>query len=248
MSKKQTLIIYYSIVALVCTGMVAGFSYWAKLRKQQSFNHHMERKQERFEDIRLQQREKFKAYGLKESFTTVNQHGKAVDLKTDLLGKVVVFVQFYAACPHCDGINMKLLKEVCDKYSKHEDLRIVAVNVNAEAPETEKLMAYWQKKADKSPHWMFLNGDVARFNDWAVQNLAFARFEKNTGDNAAIEPVNHDMGIVVIKRDGTMFAKEDYYSALAVAARENDNKEENEAFAEGIKKELMEAVKIALEN
>lgn len=246
MTKKQTIIFFYVAIAVLCAGIIWGFTYWGNLREERNRLEHEKRKGERVADIREQQRKQFKNFGFKTSFKCVNQEGKEIDFKEAFIGKVVVMVQFYAACPKCDSINMKLLSEVHEKYASNKDLQIVAVNVNAETKGVEAMKNYWERKAGMSPQWWFVNGDVDAFNNWASENLAFAKFQRNSGPEAELEPVNHDMGIVVVKRDGVMFAKEDYYSAIL--ERKGISEEERVKFAEEIRGQLFQAVKTALEN
>lgn len=108
----------------------------------------------------------------------------------------------------------------------------------------EKMKLYWKKQADSNPRWWFANTDVVKFNDWAVKNLGYARFKKAEGEQALLMKIQHDMGIVVIDRNGTMMNKEDVFSAGV--QRDGMSKEQTSAYKQLVNAQLMASIRVTL--
>ncbi len=119
------------------------------------------------------------------------------------------------------------------------------VNVNADDVDQESMAAYSKIKAKGSTRWWFANtADVEVFNTWAQRNLGFAAFEKNTGLDASVLPVKHDLGIAVIGEDLVMRNKEDVFSAKA--PREGMTEEQTEAYGDLVHAQLISSVRKTL--
>ena len=122
--------------------------------------------------------------------------------------------------------------------------QVVMVNVNADDVDQERMAAYSKIKAKGSTRWWFANTDVEAFNRWAQKNLGFAAFEKNTGPDASVLPVKHDLGIAVIGEDLVMRNKEDIFAAKV--QREGMTAEQTEAYGELVHAQLVTSVRKTL--
>lgn len=125
-----------------------------------------------------------------------------------------------------------------------ENLQIVTVNVNGEDVDQESMAAYSKAKAGGSKRWWFANTDTEAFNAWSQRNLGFAEFVKNTGPEAAIMPIQHDLGIAVIGEDLVMRNKEDVFSASV--PREGMTEEQTRAYGDLVHAQLTASVRKTL--
>ena len=93
MTKKTTLIIFYSCVAMICAAIlcVVNFIILPSIQAQKN-------KGPKFVNVSGKAEEKWVV--IDKDLSATNQAGEKVKL-SDLRGKVWVVAEFFAVCPHC---------------------------------------------------------------------------------------------------------------------------------------------------
>lgn len=234
MTKKTTLILFYSGVALVCAAILALVNLvilpGLKMKGAET---------EVFANVGQQRDEKW--FPIEKDLVATNQAGETVKL-SDLRGKVWVVAEFFAVCPHCAVRNGKELREIYDEFGDHPDFHIVCVSVDPEQDDVEKLKDYAKALGADSKNWWFLNaGEEKATHEYLEQNLKFLGVRERT-DPAQIEAngrFEHDMGLLAVNRDFNTFGKWD----LAFQRSAQGTPEGYEA----VKKAMMERIRAELD-
>jgi protein SCO1 len=204
MTKKTTLILFYSGVALICAAILAlvNLVILPGLKKKGA-------EIDAFANVGQQRDQQWFPIG--KDLVAVNQAGETVKL-SDLRGKVWVVAEFFAVCPHCAVRNGKELREIHDAFKDHPDFHIVCISVDPEADDVEKLKEYAAALNADSKNWWFLNaGDEKATHEYLEKELKFLGVRERT-DPAQIEAngrFEHDMGILAVNRDFSTFGKWD---------------------------------------
>lgn len=204
MTKKTTLILFYSGVALVCVAILALVNLvilpGLKIKGAET---------EAFVDVGQQRQEEW--FPIKKDLVATNQAGESVKLSA-LRGKVWVVAEFFAVCPHCAVRNGKELRELYDKFKDHPDFHIVCISVDPGQDDVEKLKDYAEALGADSKNWWFLNaGDEKATHEYLEKTLKFLGVRERT-DPAQIESsgrFDHDMGLLAVSRDFSTFGKWD---------------------------------------
>ena len=204
MTKKTTLILFYSGVALVCAAILALVNLLIlpglKTKGAETVS---------FVNVGQQRQEEW--YPIGKDLVATNQAGESVKL-SDLRGKVWVVAEFFAVCPHCAVRNGKELREIYDKFKDHPDFHIVCISVDPEQDDVKKLKDYAEALGADSKNWWFLNaGDEKATHEYLEKTLKFLGVRERT-DPAQIEEngrFQHDMGLLAVSRDFSTFGKWD---------------------------------------
>ncbi len=234
MTKKTTLILFYTAVALVCAAILAlvnfvilpGFAD----RDKESFANMGKEKQEDW-------------FPIDKDLVATNQAGETVKL-SDLRGKVWVVTEFFAVCPHCAVRNGKDLRALYDEFKDHPDFHIVCISVDPAEDDVEKLKEYAGALGADVGNWWFLNaGDEKATHEYLEKTMKFLGVRERT-DPEQIEAngrFEHDMGILAVGRDFSTFGKWDLaFQRSAQGSPEGYNAVKDSMY-ERIRKELEKA-------
>lgn len=202
MSKKTTLIIFYTCVALICIAILCVVNFFIVPRIQAKGQ-----SAEAFMNVGKQVEEKW--HVIDKDLAATNQAGEKVKL-SDLRGKVWVVAEFFAVCPHCMMRNGAELHAIYDQFKDHPDFQIVCISVDPKEDGSEKLKDYSTALNADVKNWWFLNaGDEQQTHEYLEKTLKFFKIEHRT-DPADIESngrFSHDMGLMLVDRNFTVIGK-----------------------------------------
>lgn len=237
MTKKTTLILFYSGVALVCAAILAlvNLVILPGLKSKGAETN-------AFANVGQQREEEW--FAIEKDLVATNQAGETVKL-SDLRGKVWVVAEFFAVCPHCAVRNGKELREIYDQFKDHPDFHIVCVSVDPKADDVGKLKDYAEALGADSKNWWFLNaGDEKATHEYLEKTLKFLGVRERT-DPAQIEAegrFQHDMGLLAVSRDFSTFGKWDLAFQRSERGSEEGYKSVKAAMTERIRAELEKKV------
>ena len=202
MTKKTTLILFYSGVALICAGILYVVnsiivpSIKAKSDEAGAF-------------INVGQTTEKTWFPIQKDLTATTQTGASVKL-SDLRGKVWVVAEFFAVCPHCAVRNGTELRTIYDEFKGDPDFHMICISVDPEADKAEKLNDYANALGASSDNWWFLNaGEEKATHEYLEKTLKFFGIRERT-DPADIEEngrFQHDMGLILVDRDFNVIGK-----------------------------------------
>lgn len=232
MNKKTTLILFYSVVALICVAILSIVNLFivprmkAKGAESQAFMRMGQEKQETW-------------FPIEKDLAATNQEGEKVKL-SDLRGKVWVMAEFFAVCPHCAVRNGTELRAIYDEFKEHPDFHIVCVSVDPETDDVEKLESYAEALGADVDDWWFLNaGDEEKTHEYLEDTMKFFGIRERT-DPDDIETNGrflHDMGLILVDRDFNVIGK----WPLA-DARSEEGRKLNPDLYESLKEEMFERI------
>ena len=236
MSKRTTLIIFYSCVALICVAILAVVNLYivpqiqAKGRSAEAFIHKGKQVEQEW-------------YPIEKDLAATNQAGEKVKL-SDLRGKVWVVAEFFAVCPHCAVRNGTELRAIYDQFKDHPDFHIVCISVDPKEDGVEKLKDYSTALGAEVSNWWFLNsGDEKETHEYLEKTLKFFGIRVNT-DPEIIKSsgrFSHDMGLMLVDRNFTVVGK----WPLADARSEEGRKLDPGNY-EKLKKEMLDKISAEL--
>lgn len=232
MSKKTSLIFFYSCVALICIAImcVVNLVIIPGMRSEREG-------EKAFVNVGGKAEEKW--LKIDKDLNATNQAGEKVKL-SDLRGKVWVVAEFFAVCPHCAVRNGTELRALYDEFKDHPDFHIVCVSVDPKEDKVEKLNDYAKALGADVKNWWFLNaGDEAVTHEYLEKTLKFFGIRERS-DPAEIEAsgrFQHDMGLMLVDRDFTVIGK----WPLADARSEQGVKL-NPGLYDNLKKEMVEKI------
>ena len=236
MTKKNTIILFYCGVALVCVAIlsVVNFIIVPNIRANS-------RQTEEFKDTGHQEAKQW--FPIDRDLAAVNQAGEQVKL-SDLRGKVWVVAEFFAVCPHCAVRNGAELRGIYDEFKANPDFQMVCISVDPETDNAERLGDYAKALGAEPGNWWFLNaGDEKATHEYLENTLKFFGIRERT-DPAEIEADGkflHDMGLIVVDRDFNVIGK----WPLADARSEEGRKLDPELY-EKLKKEMFARIEAEL--
>ena len=202
MTKRTTLTLFYTGVALVCAAILALVNFVI-------LPGFTDRDKKAFANIGKEKQQDW--FPIAKDLTATNQAGETVKL-SDLRGKVWVVAEFFAVCPHCAVRNGKELRDLYDEFGDHPDFHIVCISVDPTQDNVEKLKDYAGALNADVSNWWFLNaGEEKATHEYLEKELKFLGVRERT-DPAQIEAngrFEHDMGILAVNRDFTSFGKWD---------------------------------------
>lgn len=202
MTKKKTLIIFYSIVALICAAILAVVNLLIvpSLRAKGA-------ETEAFVKIRADKEESWFPIG--KDLSATNQAGERVKL-SDLRGKVWVVAEFFAVCPHCAVRNGEELRKIYDEFKDDPDFQMVCISVDPTQDDVKRLADYSQALGADVEDWWFLNaGDEKETHDYLENTLKFFGIRERS-DPAEIEAsgrFSHDLGLILVDRGFNVIGK-----------------------------------------
>lgn len=204
MSKKTTLILFYSGVALICAAILTlvNLVIVPGLKSKGA-------EQQAFMDVGLETKEDW--YPIEKDLEATNQAGEKVKL-SDLRGKVWVVAEFFAVCPHCAVRNGEELRKVYDEFKDHPDFQMVCISVDPAEDDVEKLKAYAEALGADVGKWWFLNaGEEKATHEYLEKTLKFlgVRERKDPEMIEANGRFEHDMGLIAVDREFRAIGKWD---------------------------------------
>ncbi len=237
MTKKTTLVLFYSGVAAICAAilLVVNFLIVPRIEAQADNTSAFQFQGQNAEE---------KWFPIVSDLAGTTQSGKDVKL-SDLRGKVWVIAEFFAVCPHCALRNGTELRALYDEFKDHPDFHIVCVSIDPNADDQEKLNAYAEALGADADNWWFLNaGDEKATHDYLENTLKFFGIRERTDpeDIEANGRFQHDMGLILVDRDFNVIGK----WPLA-DARSEDGRKLNPGLYEELKTEMTERIRKELE-
>ncbi len=201
MTKKTTLILFYSGVAAICIGILAIVNLLivprieAKKVEAGKFTNIGQTKQETW-------------FPIEKDLPGTIQTGEEVKL-SDLRGKVWVVAQFFAVCPHCAVRNGAELKRIYEEFKDHPDFQMVCVSVDPEQDDPEKLADYAEALGAGESWWFMNAGDQEKTHEYMEETLGFLGIRERTDpeDIEANGRFRHDMGLLLVNRDFQVIGK-----------------------------------------
>lgn len=236
MSKRTTLIIFYTCVALICIAILCVVNLYivpqiqAKGRSAEAFIHKGKQVEQEW-------------YAIEKDLVATNQAGEKVKL-SDLRGKVWVVAEFFAVCPHCAVRNGTELRAIYDQFKDHPDFHIVCISVDPKEDGVEKLKDYSTALGAEVNNWWFLNsGDEKETHEYLEKTLKFFGIRVNTAPEIIESSgrFSHDMGLMLVDRNFTVIGK----WPLADARSEEGRKLDPENY-EKLKKEMFDRISAEL--
>jgi protein SCO1 len=236
MSKRTTLIIFYTCVALICIAILCVVNLYivpqiqAKGRSAEAFIHKGKQVEQEW-------------YAIEKDLVATNQAGEKVKL-SDLRGKVWVVAEFFAVCPHCAVRNGTELRAIYDQFKDHPDFHIVCISVDPKEDGVEKLKDYSTALGADVKNWWFLNsGDEKETHEYLEKTLKFFGIRVNTAPEIIESSgrFSHDMGLMLVDRNFTVIGK----WPLADARSEEGRKLDPENY-EKLKKEMFDRISAEL--
>lgn len=202
MTKKTTLILFYSGVAAICVGILAVVNLLIVPR--------IEAKKveagELFTNVGQTEEETW--FDISKDLKGTIQTGEEVRL-SDLRGKVWVIAQFFAVCPHCAVRNGAELKRIYEEFKDHPDFQMVCVSVDPEQDDVEKLANYAEALGAGEGWWFMNAGDQEKTHEYLEETLGFMGIRERTDpvDIEANGRYRHDMGLLLVNRDFQVIGK-----------------------------------------
>jgi len=214
MTKKTTLIVFYSGVALLVAGILSISFY---LRSQLP-------KADMTKIVDVGKTTVNTWFPIKEDLVATNQEGRQVKL-SDLKGKVWLVAEFFAVCPHCAVRNGEELRKIYDEFKNDPDFHMVCISIDPENDDVKKLRDYSSALSADASDWWFLNaGEIGSTHRYLEQQLKFfgVRERKNPQDVEANGRFSHDLGFILVDRDFNVLGKWPLADARSIEARERD--------------------------
>lgn len=235
MTRKSSLFIFYSGVALICA-LILGIAFFLRSRLVNVDS-------SGFTAIGKEDVGQF--FPIRSDLAAVNQAGQSVKL-SDLKGKVWLVAEFFAICPHCAVRNGEELRKIYDEFKDHPDFHIVCISVDPENDNAEKLADYGKALGADPAKWWFLNaGEVNATHEYLEKTLGFFGIRERTSaaDIEANGRYNHDLGFILVDRDFQVVGKWPLAEARSEDARKRDP-----GLYERIKAELFGRIRTELSN
>ncbi|MEY3394635.1 MAG: hypothetical protein RL346_871 [Verrucomicrobiota bacterium] len=230
MTKRNTLIVLYSCVALICAGILACVNFFILPRIEA-------RKPKPADFVNVVQQKEETWYPIEKDLVGINQAGDRVKL-SDLRGKVWVVAEFFAVCPHCAVRNGTEIRAIYDRFKDHPDFHVVCISVDPAQDQVERLSAYASALGADVSKWWFLNGgDEAKTHEYLEKTMKFfsIRERSNPQDIESNGRFDHDMGIMLVDRDFNVIGK----WALA-DARSDEGRRLHPGLYDELKKQLFD--------
>lgn len=214
MSKKTTLIVFYSGVALLVVGILS-ISLFLRSRLP---------KADMTKIVDVGKTTVNTWFPIKEDLVATNQEGRQVKL-SELKGKVWLVAEFFAVCPHCAVRNGEELRKIYDEFKNDPDFHMVCISIDPENDDIAKLRDYSSALSADASDWWFLNaGEIGATHRYLEQELKFfgVRERKDPKDVEANGRFSHDLGFILVDRDFNVLGKWPLADARSIEARERD--------------------------
>lgn len=240
MSKKATLTIFYSAIALFCLAILLLSRY---LHHQNENSGKMPEPPTQVIDVGKEKPVEW--FTIEEDLVATNQEGKEVRL-SDLKGKVWLAANFFAVCPMCAQRNGEELHKIYEAFGDDPDFHMVCISVDPENDHVERLKAYGGALNADPSNWWFLNaGSEEETHRYIEEELKFfgVRERKDPVDIEANGRYAHDLAFILVDRDFRVVGK----WPLADARTPEAKARQPELYDE-LKKDLFERIRAELEN
>lgn len=216
MSKKTTLILFYSGIALlaVCIVVLASF-----LHRQNESSGRMPTGV-----VNTGKESVDSWFEIQKDLVATNQLGEEVRL-SDLKGKVWLAAEFFAVCPHCAVRNGEELHKIFSEFRDQPDFRIVCISIDPDNDDVDRLAAYSKALNADPATWWFLNaGDTKATHRYLEEELKFfgVRERKDPVDIKANGRFAHDLGFLLVDRNFRVIGKWPLADARSEEARQRD--------------------------
>lgn len=214
MTKKTTLIVFYSGVALLVAGILSVSFY---LRSQLP-------KADMSKVVDVGKTMVNTWFPIKADLVATNQEGRQVKL-SELKGKVWLVAEFFAVCPHCAVRNGEELRKIYDAFKEDPYFHMVCISIDPENDDVAKLRDYSSALGADASDWWFLNaGEIGATHRYLEQELKFfgVRERKDPKDIEANGRFSHDLGFILVDRDFNVLGKWPLADARSAEARERD--------------------------
>lgn len=214
MTKKTTLIVFYSGVALLAAGILSISFY---LRSQLP-------KADMSKVVDVGKTKVDTWFPIKKDLAATNQEGRQIKL-SELKGKVWLVAEFFAVCPHCALRNGEELRKIYDAFKEDPDFHMVCISIDPENDGVAKLRDYSSALSADASDWWFLNaGEIGATHRYLEQELKFfgVRERKDPQDIEANGRFSHDLGFILVDRDFNVLGKWPLADARSAEARERD--------------------------
>lgn len=206
MTRKTTITLFYTGVALICAGILS-IAFW--LRQGNNADYRAPAA------INTGKVTVAQWFPIEKDLSATNQDGQKVKL-SDLRGKVWLIAEFFAVCPNCAVRNGKALREVYDEFKNNPDFQVVCISVDPEDDNLERLADYSKALGADSKNWWFLNaGETKATHEYLENVLKFMKVRERT-DPVDVESNGkyiHDMAFSLVDRDFQVVGKWDLADA-----------------------------------
>jgi protein SCO1/2 len=234
MSRKTTIALFYSAVAVVSIAILALAFFIRSMMPRPDLP----------PIINYGKESTLRWFDIARDLEAVNQEGKPVKL-SDLKGKVWIVAEFFAVCPHCAVRNGEELRKIYDEFGNHPDFHIACISVDPENDQVEKLADYGKALGANPDNWWFLNaGDAGTTHEYLEKELKFFAI-KERSDPVDIETngrYSHDLGFLLVDRDFKVIGKWPLADARSEQARQTDPN-----LYPQLKKELFDRIRAELD-
>ena len=237
MTKRNTIITFYAIIAVICVGILTLVSkvivpnLQAKGQETEAF-------------VKIQAKKEQSWFPIEKDLKATNQAGEKVKL-SDLRGKVWVVAEFFAVCPHCAVRNGAELRKIYDEFKDDPDFQMVCISVDPSQDDVEKLADYSDALGADVDDWWFLNaGEEKATHDYLENTLKFFGIRERS-DPAEIEAsgrFSHDLGLILVDKDFKVIGKWPLADARSDVGRELDPE-----LYERLKKEMFGRIRTELD-
>jgi protein SCO1 len=215
MSRKTTITLYYTGVALFCAAILA---VAFKLRPGLTDTYAEP------EVVNTGREAPAQWFEIGKDLVAINQENRQVRL-SDLRGKVWVVAEFFAVCPHCAVRNGAELRVIYDEFKDHPDFHISCISVDPDTDTPDKLADYAKALSAETRNWWFLNaGDEKATHQYLEKELGFFGVRER-GDPLDIEANGrfaHDLGFLLVDREFRVVGKWPLADARSEEAKKRD--------------------------
>lgn len=231
MTRRTTLILFYSGVAALCIGVLSISHYLSK---------GLNAPYQAPAAVNVGKTDVPQWFPIAKDLSGVNQDNRPVKL-SDLRGKVWLVAEFFAVCPHCAVRNGTELRKIYDEFKTNPDFQIACISIDPEDDDVGKLGDYAEALGADSKNWWFVNaGDAASVHDYMEHTMKFmpVRPRRDPLDIETNGKYSHDMAFMLVDRDFNVIGKWDI-----VGAGSEEGKKLAPGLYEKSKKEMFERIR-----
>jgi protein SCO1 len=200
MTKQTTIGLFYTGVAIACTGIIS-LAMWLGRGLNEPFQAPLV--------VNTGKETAAQWFEIAKDFPAVNQDNQAVKL-SDLRGKVWIAAEFFSVCPRCSIRNGEELRKIYDEFKNEPNFHIACISVDPANDKSEKLADYAQALSAETKNWWFLNGgETSTVHNYLEHELKFFGIRERTDpvDAEANGRYAHDLGFILVDRDFKVIGK-----------------------------------------
>jgi cytochrome oxidase Cu insertion factor (SCO1/SenC/PrrC family) len=214
MNRRTTIVVFYTIVALICIGILAVVFHLRSRLPEPDLA----------AIVAAGRTTPSHWFPIQRDLEAVRQDGVRVKL-SDLRGKVWIAAEFFAVCPHCAVRNGEELRKLYDEFRNHPDFHIVCITVDPENDDVKRLADYATALGADTGNWWFLNaGEAAATHEYLEKELKFfgVRERVDPHDIEANGRYAHDLGFLLVDREFRVIGKWPLADARSEDAKQRD--------------------------